>query len=91
MKNQESTSTNKNGINKWVIVGGVLIGAIALFLAFLPQILMSIGFHPHYEVGEYNLEGTRALIIATNHDTLGDPEDGVATGVYGSELTIAYY
>jgi putative intracellular protease/amidase len=40
---------------------------------------------------EYNLAGRRALIIATNHDTLGDPEDGVATGVYGSELTVAYY
>ncbi|MEM9953995.1 MAG: type 1 glutamine amidotransferase domain-containing protein [Chloroflexota bacterium] len=77
--------------NRWLIVGGALVGAIALFLAFLPQILSAIGFHPHYERGEYDLEGTRALIIATNHDTLGDPEDGVATGVYASELTIAYY
>ncbi|GAB4530399.1 MAG: type 1 glutamine amidotransferase domain-containing protein [Anaerolineae bacterium] len=59
--------------------------------AFLPQFLNLIGFHPPYDRVEYDLEGTRALIIATNHDTLGDPEDGVATGVYGSELTIAYY
>jgi hypothetical protein len=72
-------------------VGGVLIGAIVIIVAFLPQILSWIGFHPHYDREEYDLEGKRALIIATNHDTLGDPEDGVATGVYGSELTIAYY
>jgi len=75
MKNQESSNTR--GINKWLVIGGVLIGAIALFLAFLPQILSAIGFHPHYEQGDFNLEGTRALIVATNHDTLGDPEDGV--------------
>ncbi|MEL7432819.1 MAG: type 1 glutamine amidotransferase domain-containing protein [Chloroflexota bacterium] len=82
---------NNKTRNTVLIMVGVLVGAIALFLVFLPQILSAIGFHPHYEQGEYNLEGTRALIIATNHDTLGDPEDGVATGVYGSELTIAYY
>jgi putative intracellular protease/amidase len=55
----------------------------------LPQILSWIGFHPAYDRTEYNLEGKRALVIATNHDTLGDT--GKATGVYGSELTIAYY
>jgi hypothetical protein len=71
--------------------GIVLLGAIVSALILLPQILNWIGFHPDYERTEYNLDGRRALIIATNHDTLGDPEDGVATGVYGSELTIAYY
>jgi putative intracellular protease/amidase len=74
-----------------LIAGGVLVGAIVLIAALLPQILQWIGFHPAYERTEYNLAGRRALIIATNHDTLGEPEDGVATGVYGSELTIAYY
>lgn len=74
-----------------LVVGIVLAGAIVLILALLPQILAVIGFHPNYEREEFNLEGKQALIIATNHDTLGDPEDGVATGVYGSELTIAYY
>lgn len=77
--------------NRLLIIGGVLIGVIVLFLLFLPQMLSTIGLHPHYERMEYNLQGQRALIIATNHDTLGDPADGVATGVYGSELTIAYY
>lgn len=79
-------------MNKTLLaVGGVLIGAVVLIAALLPQILSWIGLHPDYEREDYNLEGKRALIIATNHDTLGDPEDGVATGVYGSELTIAYY
>lgn len=66
-------------------------GIIALILILLPQLLNWIGLHPAYEQTEYDLQGRRALIIATNHDTLGDPADGVATGVYGSELTIAYY
>ena len=66
-----------------------LVGIIALLLALLPQILSWIGFHPNYEHVDYDLEGRKALIIATNHDTLG--ESGEATGVYGSELTIAYY
>jgi len=78
-------------IRKILIAGLVLVGVIAFIAAFLPQILNLIGLHPHYDRVEYNLEGRRALVIATNHDTLGDPADGVATGVYGSELTIPYY
>lgn len=74
------------------LLGGVGIAlAILLVLALLPQILSTIGLHPAYERDEFNLTGKKALIIATNHYTLGDPADGVATGVYGSELTIAYY
>jgi putative intracellular protease/amidase len=78
-------------IRKLLIGVSVLIGLVALIAGFLPQILNLIGLHPAYERVEYDLEGKKALIIATNHDTLGDPADGVATGVYGSELTIAYY
>lgn len=74
-----------------LIALGILASVIALIIAFLPQILNLVGFHPPYDRVEYDLEGTRALIIATNHDTLGDPETGTATGVYGSELTIPYY
>jgi putative intracellular protease/amidase len=76
---------------KLLIVAGVLVGIIVLFIAFLPQIMNLVGFHPPYDRVEYDLEGKKALVIATNHDTLGDPEDEVATGVYGSELTIPYY
>lgn len=73
------------------IAAGIAVVSAALILVFLTQILSTIGFHPHYDRRDFNLAGQRALIIATNHDTLGDPEDGVATGVYGSELTIPYY
>jgi putative intracellular protease/amidase len=73
----------------WIIAGVALVGVISLVLILLPQILSWIGFHPAYDRTEYKLDGRRALIIATNHDTLGDT--GKATGVYGSELTIAYY
>lgn len=77
-----------------LIAVGTLVGIVALFAAFLPQILTLVGFHPHYERQDFDLAGRKALIIATNHGTLGDlenPDDGAATGVYGSELTVAYY
>src|SRR6185503_4761273 len=35
-----------------------------------------------------DMRGTRALCIATNHGVL---DIGVATGVFGSELTVPYY
>jgi len=78
---------NRNAL----IAVGVLVGVVALAAAFLPQILSLVGFHPHYERQVFDLAGRKALVIATNHDTLGDPDDGVATGALGSELTIAYY
>lgn len=67
------------------------MGFFSLTLVFLTQILSAVGFHPHYEKQDFNLTGKRALIIATNHGMLGEPADNVATGVYGSELTIPYY
>ena len=72
-----------------IISAIAVVGLIALVLILLPQILQWIGLHPAYDRTDYDLEGRRALIIATNHDTLGDTGD--ATGVFGSELTIAYY
>jgi putative intracellular protease/amidase len=74
-----------------LIAAGLLFGSAALVVVFLTQVLSAIGLHPHYARQDFDLAGKRALIIATNHDALGDPKDGVATGVYGSELTIAYY
>ena len=73
----------------WIIIVIALVGVISLILIMLPRILSWIGFHPAYERAEYDLAGKKALVIATNHNTLGDT--GKATGVYGSELTIAYY
>jgi putative intracellular protease/amidase len=66
-----------------------LAGIIVLVLILLPSILKGLGVHPDYAREEYDLKGKKALIIATNHDTLGDT--GNATGVFASELTIAYY
>ena len=74
-----------------LIAAGLLLGSAAFVVVFLTQILSAIGLHPHYARQDFDLAGQRALIIATNHGTLGDPKDGVAPGVYGSELTIAYY
>jgi putative intracellular protease/amidase len=76
---------------KLAIAAGVLTLSVALILVFATQILSAIGIHPHYDRQDFNLAERRALIIATNHATLGPPGDGVATGVYGSELTIPYY
>jgi len=76
-------------MNKTIMIGIVMAGAIAVLLILSPQILSWLGYHPAYDREEYKLEGRKALIIATNQDSLGD--SGKATGVYGSELTIAYY
>ena len=51
--------------------------------------LRAMGFHPHYEIPEFDLAGNRALIVTTSHDKLG--ETGRATGVFGSEMTVPYY
>lgn len=72
-----------------LIAGGIISAVILLILILLPIIIKSLGFHPDYERTEYDLKGKKALVIATNHDTLGD--SGRATGVYGSEINIPYY
>jgi putative intracellular protease/amidase len=78
----------KYGLLALVVVGG-------LFLLFLPRILNLLGFHRHYEIPPFDLEGKRALVVTTSHDTLYDPEDpdksSKPTGVAGSEMTIPYY
>ncbi len=83
------------------IVGGMffaagLTGAIialvvygVLFYLLLPKILYLFGVHPHYHGREFNLPTKKALIIGTNHDTLGDT--GQKTGVALSELSVPYY
>ena len=68
-----------------LIVGIVFIGVIVLVIALLPSILKAVGWHPDYVSETYDFSGKKALVIATNHDTLGDT--GQATGVYHSSLT----
>lgn len=77
-------------VKRWIIYlpPAVALLAILVWLG-LPRMLTTFGLHPHYKVPEINLEGRRALIIATSHDTL-DPF-GDATGVFASEMTAPYY
>lgn len=60
----------------------------------LRKLLQRVGFHPEDTetidgvIGDEDLPGRRALVIATNHGVL---DIGKATGVYASELTVPYY
>jgi len=73
---------------KLTVFGSLVVIVLVIFLA-LPAVLKGLGLHPDYEGQRYMLPEGRALIIATNHDELGD--DGRETGVFGSELTAPYY
>lgn len=79
----------RNRTRRLAVGAGVLVASLGLLALLLPTILRAFGYHPHYDRVAYDLDGMRALVIATNVDTLGDT--GRATGVYGSELTIPYY
>jgi putative intracellular protease/amidase len=76
-------------MNKKLIVFGSLVVIVLVIFLALPAVLKGLGLHPDYEGQRYMLPEGRALIIATNHDELGD--DGRETGVFGSELTAPYY
>ena len=53
------------------------------------RLLQKFGVHPQDpDASTLDMRGTRALCIATNHGVL---DIGVATGVFGSELTVPYY
>jgi putative intracellular protease/amidase len=67
----------------------VVVIVVGLLAAALPSLLNLLGLHRPYPGKSFNLPGKRALIVATNHATLG--ETGKATGVYASELTVPYY
>ena len=71
----------------WFIATPLII--LGLVAANLPGILNALGLHRPYPGRSFDLSGKRALIIATNHDTLGDT--GKPTGVYASEMTVPYY
>ncbi len=72
-------------------INAVIIIVIVLFalILILPMVLKAMGYHPDYKKISYNLKGKKALIVATNQSTLGDSKK--QTGVFASELTIAYY
>jgi putative intracellular protease/amidase len=53
------------------------------------RLLQQFGVHPRdKDAVVLDMRGTRALCVATNHGVL---DIGVATGVFGSELTVPYY
>ena len=53
------------------------------------RLLQQFGVHPRdVDAVTLDMRGTRALCVATNHGVL---DIGVATGVFGSELTVPYY
>jgi putative intracellular protease/amidase len=73
-------------------IRAVLISLLVLAVVVrfgLPALLHGLGLHPEHEGRAFDLAGRRALIVATNHDRLGD--SGKATGVASSELTAPYY
>jgi putative intracellular protease/amidase len=82
-------------MKKVLIASGASLAALlVLMVAFLPQLLSLIGYHPNYDQVAYSLSGKKALIVTTSHRTLGasiDDIEGVETGVYPSEMTIPYY
>ena len=73
-----------------LIAAALLIGVLLLSL---PAILHKGGLHPEYLGPTLTLPGQRALIITTSHGVLAAPgeTEGVATGVFGSEMTHPYY
>ena len=55
----------------------------------LRRLAQRLGMHPDDSAPvQQEAPGRRALVIATNHATLGD---GTPTGVFASELTVPYY
>jgi len=77
-------------MKRWIFypLAGTLAFALLVWVG-LPRVLTAVGLHPHYEVPEMDLSGSRALIVVTSHGTL-DPQDD-ATGVFASEMTAPYY
>jgi putative intracellular protease/amidase len=80
-------------MRKLALAVAVVIVALGAFALALPSILHSLGLHPAYPGGSYDLAGKRALIITTSHGTLNAPGEtkGEPTGVFASEMTVPYY
>ena len=64
----------------------VVVGCAVWF--GLPIALKTMGLHPDYTSERVQFPGSRALIVTTSHDKLGDSDP---TGVFASEMTAPYY
>ena len=71
----------------------IIISFVILIALALPSILNFAGLHPKFDGETFDLQGKKALIIATNHGVLNKPGeiDGKSTGLFLSELSIPYY
>jgi putative intracellular protease/amidase len=71
----------------------IVISIIVVIALALPSILNLAGLHPKFDGNTFDLEGKKALIIATNHGVLNKPgeTEGKPTGLFLSELSIPYY
>ena len=71
----------------------IVISIIVVIALALPSILNLAGLHPKFDGNSFDLEGKKALIIATNHGVLNKPgeTEGKPTGLFLSELSIPYY
>ena len=80
-------------MNIMIKISSVLIVTIIIVALSLPKLLNLVGLHPKYDGEMYDLNGKKALIIATNHGILNKPGEtsGKATGVFLSELSVPYY
>ena len=71
-----------------------LLAVIITGIILLPAGLHLAGLHPkNTHEFDFNFDGKRALIIATNHGVLNKPGelDGKKTGVFLSELSVPYF
>ncbi|WP_052025317.1 type 1 glutamine amidotransferase domain-containing protein [Asticcacaulis sp. AC402] len=71
-----------------ITVFGAAAAATSVYF-LLPRLLQALGLHRHYDIPPFDLKGSRALIICTNHNRL-DPTNR-PTGAFGSEFTVPYY
>lgn len=71
----------------------ILMGLLILLAIILPILLKSLGLHPDFDSKIFELDGKKALIIASSHNVLNLPGEvrGKPTGVASSELTVPYY
>lgn len=81
-----------------ISVAMVALGVFVMTQPYMPLMTLSrltprfalhaFGLHGECPTMEFDVKGKRALMIATNHDTLGN---GQTTGVYAEEITTPYY
>ena len=80
----------KSLVSKTIII---LLSFLIIVALLLPILLKSLGLHPDFDSKTFELDGKKALIVASSHDILNLPGEvrGKPTGVASPELTVPYY